>query len=55
MSRIQEIRERIAKIKEEEKANPEKKKKWVFYKRNYRNPWYPPYKVDPWDMPGDRG
>jgi hypothetical protein len=55
MSRIQEIRERIAKLKQEEKTNPEKKKKWVFLKRKYRKPWYLRYEVDPWDVPGARG
>lgn len=50
MSKIAEIRERIAKIKEDEKLHPEKKKKWVYMKRSNRAYSYP----DPWDIPGHR-
>ena len=51
MSKLAEIRKRIAKIKEDEKLHPEKKKKWVYMKRSPSQYRY----TDPWDIPGDRG
>ena len=51
MSKLEEIRKRIAKIKEDEKLHPEKKKKWIYMNHKTRNYNHP----DPWDIPGDRG